>query len=64
MAAAPAFHSVNLPADAKAEVRFHEMEFVETQEAEYAPKPIRQLTVIAGHRFTGPNSRSQSMALD
>jgi len=34
MAAAPAFHFVNLAADPKAKVRFHKMEFVEAQEAE------------------------------
>ena len=64
MAAAPALHLVNMPADAKAEVRFHKMEIVEAQDAEQAPEPTRQLSVLTGHNFADPNSRRQSMAPD
>ena len=58
MAAASAFHLVNPPADAKAADGLHEMEVVEAQEAEQAPKPTRQLTVFTGHHFARPQQRT------
>jgi hypothetical protein len=62
MAAAAAFHLLDLPTDAKAADRLYEMEVVEAQEAEQALKPSWQPTVLTSHHCAAPNNGHRSAA--
>jgi hypothetical protein len=54
MAAAAAFHLLDLTAEAEAADGLHEMKVVEAQEAEQALKPSWQWTVLTSHHCAVP----------